>query len=79
MPILKIDTLLKKLLVIPKIPDNEMVVKGGLCEGSPLLPAAYFCGFFSGLWLVEHWSPLLKAPVQEGWRNDRDLFTTHHA
>lgn len=37
----------------------------------PLCPDV---GFFSGLRLVQRWSTLLKAPIQEGWRHDRSLF-----
>ncbi len=36
----------------------------------PLCPDT---GFFSGLHLAQRWSSLLKAPIHEGWRNDRDL------
>lgn len=46
------------------------------CDTIPLCPDV---GFFSGLHLVRRWATLLKAPIVEGWRNDRVLVTSAHA
>lgn len=66
-------TVLKPQLLLASYPPDGLALH---VDSIPICPDV---GFFSGLRLARRWATLLKAPLQEGWRNDRALLADNQS